>query len=257
MKYTDIHAHLDFSDFDADREIILSDMKAFDIGHFNIGTCLETSKNSIELAEKNDHVYAIVGIHPLSTHQANIEDLDLIEQLISHPKCLAIGECGLDFFREKDSTEDSKTRQLVFFKKQIEFAIKYDKPLMIHCRNAYSETLEVLIEYKDKNPSLHAHFHFFTEPISTAQDILDLGFTVSFTGPITFADYDDVVKFVPLESLMFETDAPYASPKSHRGKRNDPRNVIEIAQKIADVKGISLEEVTSQVRENVKRVFGI
>ncbi len=255
MKYIDIHAHLDFPDFDSDREQVIVDMKSKDIGSFNIGTSVETSKNSIELAEKHDHIHAIVGIHPLYTHESLLTDLDLIEPLVSHPKCVAIGECGLDFFRNPDET--TKARQLEFFKKQIELAIKYNKPLMIHCRSAYSETLEVLKSYKSSHPSLNAHFHFFTEPVETAKIILDLGFTVSFTGPITFADYDELVKFVPLESLMIETDAPYASPKSHRGQRNDPRNVIEIAQKIADIKGLSLEMVSEQVRENVRRVFGV
>jgi TatD DNase family protein len=145
----------------------------------------------------------------------------------------------------------------VFFEKQIELAIKYNKLLMIHCRSAYPETLEILSSYKKSHPSLHVHFHFFTETVETAQKILDLGFTVSFTGPVTFADYDELIKFVPLESLMIETDSPYAAPKSHRGQRNDPRNVIEIAQKIADIKGLSLEEVSEQIRENVKRVFGV
>ena len=256
MKYIDIHAHLDFSDFDADRDAIIADMQSQNIGHFNVGTCLETSLNSIALAEAHDHIHAIVGIHPLNTHESKLEDLDTIEPLISHPKCVAIGECGFDFFHEAHD-ENTRVRQLSFFKKQIELAIKYNKPLMIHCRNAYPETLEVLTSYKSSHPTLHAHFHFFTEPIETAQKILDLGFTLSFTGPITFADYDELIKFVPLESLMVETDSPYASPKSHRGQRNDPRNVVEVITKIAEIKGLSLEEVTKQVRENMKRVFGI
>ncbi len=255
MKYIDIHAHLDFPDFDADRDEIITDMKSLSIGHFNVGTCVETSMNSIVLAEKHEHVHAIVGIHPLYVNESQITDIDEIEPLVSHPKCVAIGECGLDFFRNPD--EQTRARQLEFFKKQIELAIRYNKPLMIHCRSAYPETIEVLKSYKSLHPKLHAHFHFFTEPIETAKIILELGFTVSFTGPITFADYDELIKFVPLESLMVETDAPYASPKSHRGQRNDPRNVIEIAQKIADIKGSSVEEVSEQVRENVKRMFGV
>jgi TatD DNase family protein len=128
---------------------------------------------------------------------------------------------------------------------------------MIHCRSAYPETLEILELYKSQHPNLHAHFHFFTESIDIAQRILAHGWTLSFTGPITFADYDELVKFVPVESLMVETDAPYASPKSKRGQRNDPRNVIEILAKIAQIKGISEEELTQIVRENVRRVFGI
>jgi TatD DNase family protein len=255
MKYIDIHTHLDFPDFDSDREEIIVDMKSQDIGSFNIGTCIETSKNSITLAEKNEHIWAIVGIHPLNTDEAKIEDIQVIESFISHPKCLAIGECGLDFFRE--DTEEIRTRQTEFFKKQIELAIQYNKPLMIHCRNSYSETLEILESYKLQNSNLHAHFHFFTESTEIAKKVLAQGWTLSFTGPITFANYDDLIQFVLLDSIMVETDSPYASPKSRRGQRNDPRNVIEIGKKIAQIKGVSEEEVFQKIRENVRRVFGV
>jgi len=257
MKYIDIHAHLDFKDFDADRKEIIADMKAQDIGSFNIGTSLESSKNSIALAEQNEHIWAIVGVHPIHTSEALLTDIDLIEPLITHERCVGIGECGLDFFREADDAE-TRARQLSFFEKQIELAIKYNKPLMIHCRKAYPETLEVLQSYKKSHPNLHAHFHFFTESIDTARIILDLGFTVSFTGVITFvSDYADLVQFVPNESFMIETDSPYVAPKSQRGKRNDPRNVIEIAQTIAQIKNIPLDTLAEQVRGNTKRVFGV
>jgi TatD DNase family protein len=256
MKYIDIHTHLDFPDFDSDREEIIADMLSKGIGAFNVGTGLETSKNSIVLAEKYEHIWAIVGIHPVYADECPLEDLEKIEPLIAHPKCVAIGECGLDFFRKADDTE-SKKNQLEFFEKQIELALKYNKPLMIHCREAYPETLDVLECYKKTHPDLRAHFHFFTESVDTARRVLNSGFTVSFTGPITFANYDELVQFVPLDSMMIETDAPYASPKSMRGKRNDSRNILEIGTKIAQIKGHSEEKVFEQVRENVKRVFGV
>lgn len=257
MKYIDIHTHLDFPNFDLDREEIIHDMKSQDIGAFNIGTSLESSKNSIALAEKHSHICAIVGVHPIHTNESQLADIDLIESLISHNKCVGIGECGLDFFREADDMQ-ARTRQLSFFEKQIELAIKYNKPLMIHCRKAYPETLEVLESYKKIHPNLHAHFHFFTEPIDTARRILDKGFTVSFTGVITFVpEYIDLVKFVPTNSLMIETDSPYVAPKSQRGKRNDPRNVIEIAQTISLIKEIPLDIFAKHVRDNTKRIFRV
>lgn len=255
MKYIDIHAHLDFPDFDVDREELITDMKSKDIGAFNIGTTLETSKNSIALADKYENIWAIVGIHPIHATEAHMSDLDKIESLISHPKCLAIGECGLDYFHQKD--DESKKVQKEFFKKQVELALKYNKPLMIHCREAYPDTLDILEEYKKTNPNLRAHFHFFTESIETAKRVLDNGFTLSFTGPITFANYDELVQFVSLESMMVETDSPYASPKSTRGKRNDPRNILEIGTKIAQIKGLPEEEVFQKLRDNTKRVFGV
>lgn len=257
MKYIDIHSHLDFKEFDGERELIISDMKSKEIGTFNIGTSLETSQNSIALAETHENIWAIVGVHPLYTNESVLSDINLIEPLVSHERCVGIGECGLDFFREADDQE-AKARQLSFFEKQIELAIKYKKPLMIHCRQAYSETLDVLLSYKKSNPDLHAHFHFFTESIDTARIIIDAGFTVSSTGVITFVpEYGELVKFVPLESMMIETDAPYVAPKSVRGTRNDPTNVIEIAQKIADIKDLELEKVSRQLRENTRRIFGI
>lgn len=256
MKYIDIHTHLDFKDFDTDREQIIVDMLSKEIGAFNIGTTLQTSQNAIALAEQYSNLWAIVGIHPIYADECPIEDLEKIESLISHPKCIAIGECGLDFFRKADNME-SKKIQLEFFEKQIALALKYNKPLMIHCREAYPETLDVLESYKKSHPDLKAHFHFFTESIDIARRVLDSGFTVSFTGPITFADYDELVQFIPLDSLMIETDSPYASPKSMRGKRNDPRNVIEIGEKIAQIKNLPAEQVFTQIRENTKRIFGI
>jgi TatD DNase family protein len=256
MKYIDIHAHLDFEDFDSDRDQVIADMKSKDIGAFNIGTCLETSRNSIALAEKHGHIWAVVGVHPIYTDKSLLTDLDLIEPLITQERCVGIGECGMDFFRKENDGENKKI-QVSFFEKQIELAINYNKPLMIHCRDAYPETLDVLEVFKKTNPSLHAHFHFFTESIDTAKRILDSNFTISFTGPITFADYDGLIRFTPLTSIMIETDSPYASPKSKRGQRNNPGNVIEIGQKVAQIKNIAEEELFQQVRENTRRVFGV
>ncbi len=257
MKYIDIHAHLDFPDFDLDREQVIADMKSQSIGSFNIGTGLESSQNSISLAEQNENIWAIVGIHPIHVNESLITDLDLIEPLIGHERCVGIGECGLDFFREADDMENRKI-QLAFFEKQIELAIKYNKPLMIHCRKAYPETLDVLASYKKTNPELHAHFHFFTESIDTAREILDLGYTVSFTGVITFIpNYEELVRFVPLDSMMVETDSPYVAPKSNRGKRNDPRNVIEIVQKISQIKELPEDDLSEKFIENTRKIFKI
>jgi TatD DNase family protein len=256
MKYIDIHAHLDFPDFDNDRKEIIADMKSKDIGCFNIGTCTQTSQNSINLAQQNEHIWAIVGVHPLYVHEAQIEELNTIESLLLNNKCVGIGECGMDLFRLVDDQE-GKMRQIIFFEKQIELAIKYNKPLMIHCREAYPETLDILQSYKKISPNLHAHFHFFTETIDVARNVLKNNFTLSFTGPITFADYSDVINFVPIDSLMVESDSPYASPKSVRGKRNNPQNIVEIASKIAEIKNLSEDKCAQIIRNNVKRVFGV
>lgn len=257
MKYIDIHSHLDFKDFDGEREQVIADMKSKLIGTFNVGTTLETSKNAIALADTHENIWAIVGVHPLYTKESVMSEINLIEPLISNDKCVAIGECGLDFFREADDAE-TKDRQLKFFEKQIELAITHQKPLMIHCREAYQETLEVLESYKKSHPELHAHFHFFTESTETAKRILDSNFTVSFTGVITFvSEYEDLVKYVPFESMMVETDSPYVAPKSVRGTRNDPTNIIEIVEKISQIKGKTHEETAQMLVETTKKTFGI
>lgn len=257
MKYIDIHAHLDFPDYDADRKEILTDMKTKGVGSINIGTTSQSSANSIKLAEENDHVWAIVGVHPIYAKESKLSDVNDLEVYLSHPKCVGIGECGLDFFRNANDGE-TKALQLSFFEKQIELALKHDKSLMIHCRQAYPKTLDVLRSYKSANPNLKANFHFFTEPIDTARTILDLGFTVSFTGVVTFVpEYADLVSFVPTDSFMIETDSPYVAPKSVRGQRNDPRNVIEIASRIAEIKGLGHDQLAETVRANTTRIFGI
>jgi TatD DNase family protein len=257
MKYIDIHAHLDFPDFEADRAEVIADMKARGVGSINIGTTLDSSRASIKLAEENEHIWAIVGVHPVYAKESKLSDVDEMESLLTHPKCVGIGECGLDFFREANDGE-TKALQLSFFEKQIELAITHDKTLMIHCREAYPETLDVLRSYKNSHPDLRANFHFFTEPIDTARTILDLGFTVSFTGVVTFVkDYEDLVSFVPIDSMMIETDSPFVAPKSVRGRRNDPRNVIEIATKIAQIKQLEPDILAEAVRANTTRIFGI
>ncbi len=257
MKYIDIHAHLDFPDFDADRAEVIADMRAQSVGSINIGTTLGSSRASIKLAEENDHIWAIVGVHPVHAKESQLSDIDEMESLLAHPRCVGIGECGLDFFRDANDGE-TKALQLSFFEKQIELAITHDKTLMIHCRQAYPETLDVLRSYKSSHPDLRANFHFFTEPIDTARIILDLGFTVSFTGVVTFVkDYEDLVSFVPTDSLMIETDSPFVAPKSVRGRRNDPRNVIEIASKIAQIKGLEPDKLAEAVRANTMRIFGV
>lgn len=257
MKYIDIHAHLDFPDYDADRQDILADMMTKGVGSINIGTTIDTSANSIRLAEENDHVWAIVGVHPVYAKESKLSEVAGLEAFLGHPKCVGIGECGLDFFRDANDGE-TKALQLSFFEKQIELALKHDKPLMIHCRQAYPETLDALRSYKASHPDLRANFHFFTEPVDTARTVLDLGFTVSFTGVVTFVpEYADLVSFVPTDSMMIETDSPYVAPKSVRGQRNDPRNVIEIASKIAEIKGLEPDRLAEAVRATTTRIFGI
>ena len=249
-EYVDIHSHLNFPQYDADREDVIARLKEQRIATITVGTSVETSKQAVWLAEKYEHLYATIGIHPDDSEESF--DESEFEKLVSHKKVVAIGECGLDYARLPTmpiEAEEKKKKQKKDFEKQIDFAVRHGKPLMIHCREAYSDALDILSskkrEYGDR---LKANFHFFTEPIETARKILDLDFTVSFTGVITFVkQYAEVVSYVPLEKMMSETDAPFVAPVPERGKRNSPEYVVHIVKKIADIKKVPLEGVKVQL----------
>jgi TatD DNase family protein len=259
-KYFDIHSHLYFPDYDSDRQDVIDRMNKSDIGTITIGTNIETSKKAIETTVNNQNIYATVGLHPADEHSD--EYFDILDNLIINKKVVGIGECGLDYFRLKGDVleiENKKRKQKEIFDKHIELAIKHNKPLMIHCRNAYEDMIDILSSKKREfGDRLKVHFHFFTEPIETARKIMDMNFTVSFTGVITFVDqYHELVSYVPFESMMSETDAPYVAPKLYRGQRNEPTYVLEVIKKIAEIKGVSFDDCAYKLRQNVTKVFGI
>jgi TatD DNase family protein len=273
IEYIDTHTHLTHEEFEDDLDFVLERMNEKNVGAITIGTDLEDSKKAIELAEKNENVWAIVGFHPIDTKHSYLDELEEMEKLIQHPKCVGVGECGLDFYRPDDA--NNKEKQIQFFEKQIELAIKYDKPLMIHCRDAqhqsseehgtgqaWDDVVEILSSYRhsraDGNPSLKVNFHFFNQDISRAKQILDLGFQVSFTGIITFVpELEETVKFVPIDKIMSETDAPFAAPKPYRGSRNEPAYVIEVVKEIAEIRELPLEEVKRQLIKNAEIFWNI
>ncbi|HLP44068.1 MAG TPA: TatD family hydrolase [Candidatus Nanoarchaeia archaeon] len=254
--YIDIHSHLNFENFDSDRDAVIAKLKEDRIWTITVGTDVKDSKSAIALAEKHDHLFATVGIHP--THEWTDADIPELDVLASHKRVVAIGECGLDFFRS-GADEESKRKQGILFAKQIEIALKHDKPLMIHCRNAYEECLQVLSAYKTDHKlgeRLRGNIHFFAGNWEVAQKFFALGFTISFDGPITFArDYDEVIKQAPLEMLMAETDAPFAAPVPYRGKRNEPGYVKEIVAKLAEIKGLEAGIVQKAMVDNAIKAF--
>lgn len=262
--FFDIHSHIHFKDFDEDREKLISEMKDYGVGTITVGTDLEESKKAIELAEKYEHIYASVGLHPNDSHE-EIFDEKKYEELARHKKVVAIGECGLDYFRMEGDTEKQKLKQKEIFQKQIDLAVKVGKPLMLHGRSskntmdAYEDMLDMLeLAKKNHGDKLKGNAHFFAGNIDIAKRFLDIGFTMSFPGVITFAkDYDDVVRYVPLDMIHAETDSPYATPVPFRGKRNNPMYVQEVVAKIAILRQENFEEVRKQLLGNVKRVFGV
>ncbi len=277
FKYIDIHSHTNFKAFEEDRDAVI--MRALDAGVAVIkrGTQIDTSRFAVEMANKYDGVYAIIGLHPIHTGASYHDTKELGEEgkaftsrgevfnyeeykkLIVDPKVVAIGECGLDYYR---CTEETITKQKQAFIEQINLANEFNKPLMLHIRNnpeskelnAYSDALEILKE----NAKVKGDVHFFAGSLEDAKGFVDFGFTLSFTGVITFThDYDEVVRQTPLDMIMSETDSPYITPTPYRGKRNEPVYVIEVVKKIAEIKGLNVDDVASQLVANAKRVFNL
>lgn len=284
-KYIDIHSHINFKAFDEDRDEVIVRALDNDTWVINVGTQIDTSREAVEMAKRHDEgVYAIVGLHPIHTgasfhdvkelgeggkeftSRGEVFDKDAYRELLKDPKVVAIGECGLDYFRcDAESVEKQKKA----FIQQIELANECNKPLMLHIRNnkeqpemnAYMDALELLKKHLDPK-SLPAgrrgDVHFFAGGIAEAKAFIDFGFTLSFTGVITFTtDYDEVIKSTPLDMIMTETDAPYVTPVPYRGRRNEPMYVKEIVKRIAEIKGLPEEEVAQAVIANAKRVFNI
>ncbi|MFA6414552.1 MAG: TatD family hydrolase [Candidatus Paceibacterota bacterium] len=260
VRYIDTHCHLQFDSYREDEAAVIEQMREAGIAGIVVGCDLETSQKAVELAEKYEHLSASVGLHP--NHADEGFDVEEFRKLATHSKVVAIGECGLDYFRPTDVNDGVKEKQKEVLQKHIELATLLDKPLILHPRpskgtmDAYTDLIELLKVAKVSYPNLCGDAHFFVGGITEARALITLGFTVSFTAVITFArDYDEVIRAVPLESILSETDAPYVAPASRRGKRNDPLAVIEVVSKIAEIRGEDLETVRTTLLANARRMF--
>lgn len=243
MQYFDAHCHLHFPQFDADRQEVLNKMEQEGMGAVVIGTDYETSTAALELAKTKEFLWAAVGLHP--NDEATF-DAGQFEELARDPKVVAIGECGLDYFRSKPDGQKEK------FEAQIALAERVGKALIIHCRNAHDDLLKILEEQK---PTVPVVIHFFTGSGELAERYLALGCYLSFPGPTTYTtEYDDSIRVCPLERLLVETDAPFAAPVPHRGQRNEPLYALRVAEKVAQIKDISPSQVWSVVLENARRI---
>lgn len=263
VRYIDTHCHLQFEQYAQDRETIIERMKEEGIAAIVVGTDLETSKEAVELVEKYEHLYAAVGLHPSSIEQEQFNDAEY-RALATHPKVVAIGECGLDYFRLEEMSDEVKNKQKELLQKHIALAVGLDKPLVIHVRpskgtiDAYHDLIEILKEAKKEYPKLRGDIHFFAGGLTEAEAFFTLDFTISFTAVITFArDYDDIVKEVPLENILSETDAPYVAPLERRGERNDPLAVTSVTAKIAEIRGEDVEVVRTTLLDNARRLFAL
>lgn len=251
----DSHAHYDDEKFNDDRDDVL--IKAHEDGIsyiLNAATDIDTSLMGIGFAEKYDFVYASVGVHPHNTSSLDDRVAERIAELAKNPKVVAIGEIGLDYYYDYSP----KDAQKYWFKRQLDLAVDLSMPVIIHDRDAHEDIVNIMKE--SKISQVGGVMHCFSGSREMAKIILDMGFYLSFGGPVTFKNARkaiEVLQYVPMDRLLIETDSPYLSPEPHRGKRNDSRNVRYVAEKIAEIKGLDFEDVASVTLNNAKQLFGI
>ncbi|MBX4189972.1 TatD family hydrolase [Candidatus Parcubacteria bacterium] len=260
MSIFDSHCHPQFPQYDNDRDEMLARAKGAGVSMICVGTDYRTSKQAIELAGQYDHIWASVGLHPNDNldEQFNAQEY---EELLKQPKVVAMGEIGLDYYRTTE--ELSKKFQRERFDKQLQLASKINVPVIIHSRDAGKGSVgivhqDLLSILKNNLPPRLGVAHSFTGTLEEAKQYLDLGFYIGFNGIITFArQYDEMLRFVPLDRILLETDAPYLTPEPHRGQRNEPVYIIEVAKKIAELKNELAESVIEKTTKNCKNLFNI
>jgi TatD DNase family protein len=256
----DTHAHLDFREFDHDRDEVIKRAEKFGVKKIiNVGCNLERSQNSIDLAGKHDNIYAAVGVHPHDVGKYEPEVIKReLEKLAKSKKVVAIGECGLDYYRLESNQGITKQKEV--FKRELKLAHKLNLPLIIHCRNAFEDLLAI-VKNETKKLKIRGVTHCFSGTLRYAREFINLGFLVSFTGSITYArpksEILPVIREIPLSKIMVETDSPYLAPAPYRGKRNEPSYVKLVAEKIAKIKGLDFIEVAGQTSKNAKNLFGL
>jgi len=249
----DTHAHLDDSQFDSDRDAVIEKIRNSNVGFLNnIAADIPSSHASIALAEKYDFIHATVGVHPSDVLSMTDNDMETLRELSKHPKVVAIGEIGLDYHYDDSDPEIQK----YWFRKQLDLAKELDMPVVIHDRDSKGECIAIL---KEKNIT-NGVFHCFSGSAETAKELIKMGLHISFTGVVTFKNARravEAVKAIPMDRLFIETDCPYMAPEPFRGNRNDSSMIYRVAEKIAEIKELPLEEVIRITTENAIRFFGI
>ena len=250
----DSHAHLEMNDFDRDRDEVIKRAENAGVDLIiTVGTTLDDCRKAVSIANKYKNVYAAIGIHPHEVKDINETTYETLKKLAKMDKVVAFGEIGLDFFRNL-SPRDVQIRR---FGEQLELASEIGLPIIIHDRDAHQEILEMLGGWKGKHRGV---VHCFSGNYKMAEKCLEMGFFISIPGAITFGKSEklqDVIRHIPVTDILVETDAPYLTPHPHRGKRNEPAYVIHTARKVAEIKGLSLEELASVTYQNTRNVFGI
>ena len=254
MPIFDTHAHYDADQFASDREAVLTALPAAGVGLVvDPGCDVASSREAVALAERFDHVYAAVGIHPEDCDGCTDADFDVIRELCRREKVVAVGEIGLDYYWKENPPRDFQEQ---VFRRQIELALELDLPVIIHDREAHGDSLRIVLDY----PGLRGVFHCFSGSPEMAQELLKRGWYLGFDGPITYKNAKrapEVAAITPMDRIVIETDAPYMAPVPFRGKRNDSRLLPYVVEKLAEWKGVTPEEMPDITWQNGKRLFGL
>jgi len=250
----DSHAHLDFSQFDDDRDAAVRRAQRAGLAAIvNVGTDLDSSGRSVDLAGRHSMVYAAVGIHPHDARTLSPEALDRLAGLAAGEKVVAVGEIGLDFYRDLSPRDVQRDA----FRRQIRLAIELDLPVIIHDRDAHEETVQILRE--EEAHRVGGVLHCFSGDPDMAWEGIAMGFLIAFGGPITYGGKkkQEIARQIPLDKILVETDCPFLTPVPHRGKRNEPAYVTYVAERLARLRGIGFEEAAAATSENATRLFGL
>ncbi|HHY59320.1 MAG TPA: TatD family hydrolase [Clostridia bacterium] len=251
----DTHVHLMDERFREDVDQVIANAKAAGVvAMANVGYDLESSRQAVAMAQEEPCLYAVVGIHPHDAKLCTPEALRELEELARQPKVVAIGEIGLDYYRNLSPKEVQKEA----FRQQIRLAQKLNKPIVVHDRDAHGDTIQILKE--EKVSAIGGVLHCYSGSWEMAREAMKMGLFISLAGPVTFHNarrLQDIAKLMPLDYLLIETDCPYLAPEPYRGKRNEPAYVVKVAEMIAAVKRKSLEEIAQVTTANARRIFGI
>ena len=251
--YFDTHAHYDDKAFDADRDTLLPALTAEGVDFvIDPGCDIASSRAALAIADKYAHVYAAVGLHPEELESVTVDSVGELRMLAAHPKCVAIGEIGLDYYWDDSHKEEQKA----LLRAQLELALEMDKPVIIHDREAHADCFAAVCGYS----ALRGVFHCYSGSAEMAAELLKRGWYLGFDGPITYKNARraiEVLEICPLERILIETDSPYLSPVPMRGRRNDSRNIRYIVEKIAEVKELAPEAVAAAALQNGKTLFNI
>lgn len=260
--FIDTHCHLDFPEFKHEVSSILGRAKTAGVERIiNVGVNVKSSKDSCDLARRYPEIYATIGLHPHSALDLDIGTRGELMKLAAQNKVVAVGEIGLDYYYLKRSSQfaryPSREEQIFCFEQMLDFAMETKLPVIVHCREAEADILAILKSYSG---NIQGVLHCFSGNYDFAEKILDIGFAISFTGNVTYKnnlDAAEVIKKVPLGSIMIETDSPYLTPEPYRGKRNEPAYVVEAAKKIAEIKDLDLDIIELETTKKAKKFFKI